>query len=253
MFTVGGAGAKKPTQSPVSMPPHTDPPAGGSQQASYDADLTIPRCIAYGSSCDSLGLLNGRGTMPNGNESNRPNTLDSCSDGNDGTYHIDESIDNILVRSGEVDGTGSGVNMVEGERATIEATVWAWSTGISDYADFYYAADALNPEWKYIGTKQPNGSAYYLPRGTNQAVRVSFRYQGVQGSNGACSGGYYDDNDDLAFGVKASSSFRDQVNSQLEVEEESKNIGEDSNKRTKINAGKRRKRVGKAAKNSKRA
>jgi hypothetical protein len=259
VFTVSG-GTKKPTQSPVSTPPPTNPPGGGPQQASYDASLTIPRCIAYGSSCDSLGLLNGRGSMRYGNEPNRPNTLNSCADGNSGTYHSDESADKIVVRSGEVDGTGSGVDMVEGGRATIEATVWAWSTGTSDYADFYYAADASNPEWKYIGTKQPGGGglrvikmAYNLPQGTNQAVRVSFRYRGVQGSNGACSGGYYDDNDDLAFGVKASSSFNAQDIISVEVDEVPKNLEEDSSKRTEITAGKRRKRVSKAAKNSKRA
>ena len=255
VFTVGGGGTK-PTNPPVSTTP---PPAGGGpQQASYDSGLTIPRCNAYGSSCDSLNLLNGRGTIRNGNEPNRPNTLDSCTDGNSGSYHYDESIDKIVVRSGEVDGSGSGVDMTEGGRATIEATVYPWSA-YADYADFYYTADATNPQWKYIGTKKPTGSglqvikmAYNLPQGTNQAVRVSFRYQGSQGSNGACSEGYYDDNDDLAFGVKASLSFTalDIVSSEV-VDDEPKDIAKDANKRAGIDAGKRRKRASKSSKNSK--
>lgn len=150
--------------------------------------------------------------------------------------------------------------MAEGGRATIEATVWAWSA-YSDYADFYYAADASNPQWKYIGTKKPSGSglkvikmAYNLPQGTNQAVRVSFRYQGYQGSNGACSDGYYDDNDDLAFGVKASFSFTapETISSVVEVDEP-KDIAKDSSKRADLDAGKQRKRASKSSKNAKNA
>eukprot|EP00956_Cyclotella_meneghiniana_P038780 scaffold159844_cov136-Cyclotella_meneghiniana.AAC.1 len=84
---------------------------GGAQEAVYDVALGAPRCISYGSKCDSLSLLNGRGSLENGVEANRPNTLDSCSDGNSGMYQIDESIEKIMVVSGEIDGSGSGVDM----------------------------------------------------------------------------------------------------------------------------------------------
>jgi hypothetical protein len=70
-------------------------------------------------------------------------------------YHRDESIDKIFVRSGETDGTGSGVNLEEGGRATIIASVWAWGSGASDTADFFYAADASSPSWQYIGSVTP--------------------------------------------------------------------------------------------------
>jgi hypothetical protein len=65
-----------------------------------------------------------------------------------------------------------------GASATIVCTVWAWNTGSSDYADFYYTSNAKSPEWQYIGTKQPSrgGSQeiempFTIPEGTNQAVR----------------------------------------------------------------------------------
>lgn len=173
VFTVGGSHAPTPSVGITAAP--TPMQGGGPQEAVYDAALGAPRCILYGSKCDSLDLVNGRGTISNGNELNRPNTLDTCTDGNYGSYHFDESIDKIVVVSGEIDGTGSDVDMVEGGRVTIIATVWPWSSGSGDYADFYYASDAFNPQWVLIGTKQPTGSglqeikvSYNLPSGASQ-------------------------------------------------------------------------------------
>jgi hypothetical protein len=195
-------------------------------------------------------------------EANRPNTLGTCTDGNSGSYHYDESIDKLVVRSGEEDGTGSGVDMAEGGRATIVATVYPWFSGSSDFADFYYAADSSNPQWQFIGTKKPAGSglqelkmSFTLPQGTNQAVRVNFRYRGVQGSNGACSSGSYDDNDDLAFAVKANPSFTEIDVDQVEVTEEPKDAAVDINKRVEMRVNQRAYRAGgsKSSKNAKRA
>jgi hypothetical protein len=260
VFTVGG-GTPAPTQSPVISAAPTPMLGGGPQEAVYDSALGAPRCLVYGSKCDSLNLVNGRGTMYNGNESNRPNTLDTCKDGNSGSYHGDESIDRIVVVSGEIDGTGSGLDMVEGGRATIIATVWPWNSGSSDYADFYYASDSSNPQWVLIGTKQPTGSglqeikmSYNLPSGVNQAIRVNFRYRGVQGSTGACSSGSYDDNDDLAFRVKSNPSFVE-VTSQLivDVQDEAHDVIADSVKRTELDENKGKKRASKSSKRAKRA
>eukprot|EP00956_Cyclotella_meneghiniana_P022707 scaffold43275_cov67-Cyclotella_meneghiniana.AAC.2 len=240
VFTVGGSHAPTPSVGITAAP--TPMQGGGPQEAVYDAALGAPRCILYGSKCDSLDLVNGRGTISNGNELNRPNTLDTCTDGNYGSYHFDESIDKIVVVSGEIDGTGSDVDMVEGGRVTIIATVWPWSSGSGDYADFYYASDASNPQWVLIGTKQPTGSglqeikvSYNLPSGASQAIRVNFRYRGVQGSNGACSSGSYDDNDDLA--------FTDEVHDAVA----------DFAKRKELDANKRVKRGSKTSKKAKRA
>jgi len=191
-------------------------PGSGPQQASYDSALTVPRCSEYGSKCDSVNLLNGRGTMSGGNEQNAPNTIDECADGNSGTYYVDESVEKIVVQS--VDGS----TMTEGRSATVIATVYSWSAN-SDYADFYYASDAFNPTWHYIGTKQPSASgieeieiSYTLPAGENQAVRVNFRFwevSGVEkdcymvgegiGGPGSVSTGLRDDRDDLVFRVKS--------------------------------------------------
>jgi hypothetical protein len=253
-------GTSQPTQSPVKTQLPTEPAGGGPQQASYDASLSTARCTVYGSECDSLGLLNGRGTISFGNEPNKPNTLDTCTDGNEGSYHFDESVDRIVVRSGEEDGTGSGVTMVEGGRATIIATVWPWYSGSSDYVDFYYASNSANAQWVYIGTKKPSGSglqeikmSYTLPQGINQAVRVNFRYRGVQGANGACSKGSYDDTDDLVFAVKSNPSFTGLVKTAV-AEEEPKDISGDAAKRNELTANTGERGGGsKAAKNAKRA
>ena len=241
VFAVAG-GTPAPTPSPI-VPATPSPTAkvggGGPQVAAYDDGLGAPRCLLYGSQCDSLGLLNGRGAMSNGAEPNAPNTLGTaCGDGSSGSYHGDESIDKIVVRSGDVNGgSGAGGDMVEGGTATIIATVWPWSTGSSDRADFYIASDANSPNWQFLGTVTPSGSGlqelkmqYTLPQGTNQAVRVNFRYNGSQGgSTGSCTSGIYDDTDDLAFGVKTNTNF---VGADSAEEPEApKDVAEDEAKR----------------------
>jgi hypothetical protein len=250
-----------PTSSPVQAPPPSG--GGGAQQASYDASLTIPRCNAYGSKCDSLGLLNGRGTLLGGNEPNMPNALNSCSDGNNGLYYVDESIEKIVIRSGDIDDSGSGIDMSEGGRATIIATVFAWST-IDDSADFYYASDAMNPVWVFLGTRKPTSIglqelkvSYDLPAGMNQVVRVNFRYRGSQGTNGACSRGTYDDTDDLAFTVKSNPAYSPVEAAAVVEDSTPKDLTADGKKRADLQANEtgsgRKKTTSKAGKKAKRA
>jgi hypothetical protein len=264
VFTVGG-GVVSPGQSfPIPTPLPTPLREVLPYEAVYDNSLGSPRCINYGSKCDSTDLLNGRGSMFGGNEANKPNTLGvSCIDGNAGSYHSDESIDRIVVTSGEIDGTGSDVDMVEGGRATISATVWPWSTGFDDSADFYFASDSSNPQWQYIGSKKPVGGglqdikiSYNLPSGLNQAVRVTFRFRGVQGSSGACSTGSYDDNDDLAFAVKTNPSMVEVMNQAMitiESEAQVHDVVADYAKRTELIANKKIRRASKTSKRAKRA
>lgn len=228
VFTVNSIPVQ-PSRAPVkTLPPAESGSDDSLQLASFDADLGIPRCANYSSECSSGDLLKGRGLLKLGIEANRPNTLNKnvCNDGGSGTYQNDESVDKVVVRSGEENGTGADVDMVEGGRATVIATVHPWRSGGSDYgmyefatfaicevcislnapyhplqyplADFYYAADSSNPQWQFIGTKQPEGGgsqqlkvSFTLPQGLNQAVRVNFRYRGAQGINGACSNGRY--------------------------------------------------------------
>ena len=171
--------------------------ANGPQTAVYDSALGAPKCAVPGSSCDSVSLLTGRNTK--GPEPNQPNTIDTCTDGASGTFHSDESNDRIVVS------TLDGSDFAAGSTVQVSATVWAWNTGSSDTLDLYYTADANSPSWTLIGsTTAPGGGAqtitaqYVLPSGGLQAVRANFRYNG---SASPCSGGSYDDADDLVFAV----------------------------------------------------
>ena len=172
----------------------------GPQTALYDSVLGAPKCALPGSSCTSTSLLDGRGTV--GPELNQPNTVDACVDGTSGTYHADESNDRIVVS------TLDGYDFAEGATVRIDATVWAWSTGSSDHLDLYYAANANSPTWTFItslvppaGGAQTLSATYTLPAGSLQAVRANFRYSGTASSS--CSGGSYDDADDLVFAVNS--------------------------------------------------
>jgi len=190
-----------PTNPPTPMP--TKAGQSGPQSASYDSGLGAPKC-SFGSSCDSEGLLNGRGTINGGNEPNQPNTLNSCTDGINGSYHSDESIDKIVVAQT----SGSGNDFTEGDDVTISATVWCWGT--ADYIDFYYASDASSPVWNQIGDRQQCPSSgerifsasYTLPQGSIQAVRANLMYGSSTASAASCTSGGYDDTDDLVITVK---------------------------------------------------
>jgi hypothetical protein len=206
IFTVKGgvsAPTPAPTQPPTPMPTNVSP--SGPQTATYDPTLKAPKC-SVGSSCNSGTLLNGRGTIAGGNEPNRPNALNSCVDGNSGTYHSDESIDKIVVNRA----SGGVGDLTVGEVVTITATVWCWSTGTSDRIDFYYASDAANPVWNQIGSRQtcPGGglqtvtASYALPQGAIQAVRVNLMYGSNVASAAKCVSGSYDDVDDMVITVR---------------------------------------------------
>jgi len=178
---------------------------GGALTATYDPTLKAPRCASVGNSCDSgPSLLLGRDSMSGGAEPNQPNTINnSCADGTSGTFHSDESSDRIVVA------TTDGSAFAPGKTVKVTATVWAWNTGSSDALDLYYAADATNPTWTPIQTSivptaggaQAISATYTLPTGgSTQAVRANFRYLG---SASPCSGGSYDEADDLIFAVGA--------------------------------------------------
>jgi hypothetical protein len=173
---------------------------GGDLTATFDAARQAPSCgSTVGRSCDTgTALVLGRAGL--GPEPNQPNTIaDSCADGASGTFHSDESNDRIRVF------TTDGSNFAPGKTATIQATVWAWTTPSSDSADFFYAANAVSPSWTFIGTVVPSVAGaqtlsvnYTIPTGAMQAVRVQFRYQST---NAACSAGSFNDRDDLVFAV----------------------------------------------------
>lgn len=113
--------------------------------------------------------------------------------------------------------TSTGSAFVAGGEATIVATVYPYAANFN-IANFFYAADASNPIWTYIGTVRPIGSqaqtdvemTYTLPDGADyQAVRVQFTSEYSESENfisfadpNPCTGGNdYDDHDDLVFRV----------------------------------------------------
>ncbi|QDE69915.1 Ig-like domain-containing protein [Myxococcus xanthus] len=169
-----------------------------SGQAQYDATLKVPVCTGESSSCDSGTLLVGRG--PEGSEPNAPNTLGgTCADGMGGSFHVDESLDRLKVRSLD------GGPLTAGKTVIVDATVWAFSGYSTDFLDIYSAADASNPSWVFVATVAPYtagsqvlSTSFVLPHGARQAVRGVFRYNG---SAAPCSTGSYDDRDDLVFQV----------------------------------------------------
>ena len=169
--------------------------------AFYDATLGAPKCSNVASFCDSGALLNSRGGIGGVSEPNAPNTIDSCNDGSTGTYHSDESVDNVRISA-----VGGG-NIQPGATIQIEARVWAYSA-TADFIDFFYTNDATNPQWQFISTVMPVSTSsntvstqYTLGNGSLQAVRVVIRYNGVAGP---CPGGSWDDVDDLVFAVQVS-------------------------------------------------
>ncbi|WP_224249057.1 hypothetical protein [Hyalangium gracile] len=177
-------------------------PALSVATASHDATLQVPVCGESASGCDSGELFDGRG--PLGPEPHAPNTLGgTCLDGSAGTYHADESIDRIRVY------TTDGSELAPGKEVTVEVSFWAYSLG--NRVDLYSTEDAHNPAWTLFKVLTPAGpgantlrATYTLPSsGTGlQAVRAAMRYMGASSS---CAGDGYNDRDDLAFQVTASS------------------------------------------------
>lgn len=142
------------------------------------------------------------------NASNTNKKGNQCIDGNSGNYHSDESIDQITVIAGEVDGTGSDEFITVGGRATVAVKVWCWGSGASDHLDLYLTSNIDNPVWVPLTTITCDGSgarilkhAFDVPDGAVQSIRANFRYNGNPSS---CSIGSYDDHDDLIFAVKQS-------------------------------------------------
>jgi hypothetical protein len=166
--------------------------------ASFDSTLKAPACAARGIGCDSGTLLAGRGSMYLGQETNAPNTLSpSCPDGNYGTFHADESLDELKIS------TFDGTLLAPGKTVRIDATVWAYSGYSSDKLDLYYSTSVTSPAWTFLATITPGQAGvqtlsltYVLPAGARQAIRGIFRFGGAAAS---CSNGGYDDHDDLVF------------------------------------------------------
>jgi hypothetical protein len=166
--------------------------------ALYDSVLMAPKCAATAYGCTTGTLVNGRG--PVGPEPGQPNTLrGKCADGTAGTYHTDETLDSLTVK------TSNGTGLASGKLVDVEASAYVYSF-VSDRLDVFYSPDAtaVSPAWTYITTVTPtaNGlqtlkATFALPVGANlRAIRAVLRYGGVPA---ACVPGSYNDHDDLVF------------------------------------------------------
>ncbi len=167
------------------------PPPG--PEAQFDAELGAPACLG-GPSCSTEALLLGRG--PIGPEPNASNTLDGCADGYWGWFHADESLDAIAVY------TLFGSDIAPSKVIVVDVTTWAWASGQYDYLDIYYARDAYAPVWQHVETVQGSGPGEQVYQvmhvlddtPTRHAIRAQWRYSG---SATPCSGGPFNDRDDL--------------------------------------------------------
>ena len=145
-------------------------------------------------------MLLGRG-ISSTRETNRPNTIDGCLDGNGS--HNSMFVNRIIIRSGNANYPFSSAPLEPGGTATIIASIKAYSTSHS--VDFFFASDATNPQWQRIGTLRPTSAgfqdlvmSYTVPVDSiTQAVRVQYRSN--TSSTSACATGGYNDRDDLVF------------------------------------------------------
>eukprot|EP00804_Cyclotella_cryptica_P004507 CCRYP_017647-RA/>CCRYP_017647-RA protein AED:0.38 eAED:0.38 QI:59/1/0.5/1/1/0.5/2/0/480 len=201
---VENTATKAVTLSPTTLSPTRKPT--GTEIAVYDKKFGSPYCRNFSSVCHSLGLLSG----VDGSESNAPNTIDGCHDYSIGTYRVDESIEQMIVRS-----VTSGA-MTMGTVVEVMAVVYT-ATNITgrdypfgwDIGMFYYAPDVQNVTWQSKGVKllqpktglQTMTTRFTLELGSStQAVRLTYGY--AEYAIDPCERSqYWHDIDDLVFTV----------------------------------------------------
>nr|HPR65020.1 hypothetical protein [Thermoanaerobaculia bacterium]HXK69244.1 hypothetical protein [Thermoanaerobaculia bacterium] len=182
----------------ISYTTQSDP--GGSQNAVYNATYGAPACLTIPSSCDTLTLVESRDTIAVKKETNQPNTLDGCSDGTSGTYHVDISVDRIRIY------TSDGSPFMQGKTVTVEVTAWINDPG-ANRVDIFHAPDAAGPEWSLVASFTPSTTgiavftgSFVLPSSPLQAVRAQIRYKGMAVPC-MVSANNINDRDDLVFAV----------------------------------------------------
>jgi hypothetical protein len=175
--------------------------AGGN--AVFDPELRAPRCNdATAGSCDTGTLVRSRAAA--GREPNAPNTLaGACEDG-----ALLPSMAGVTAVDRIVVATVGGNPFTRGLDVRIGASVVASGDPAADAVDFYYAADARQPQWTLIETVVPTArgaqelsTTYRLPAGMLQAVRVQHRTGG--GAGEPCAPGDSNDRDDVVFSVRS--------------------------------------------------
>jgi Zn-dependent metalloprotease len=164
---------------------------------------SAPALYCNNSPCTApSGLIGSRGNISNVSEPNYPNTIDSCMDGNMGTYLVDESLENMTLTDSLDDKYMAG--------DVIEASVWAYCyKKDQDNLNIVYANNSQSPDWRVISHMHCNDSGmqlftanYTLDNVTgNHTIRGLIQNMGNELST--CGDGVngYDDADDVTIKV----------------------------------------------------
>jgi len=169
------------------------------QLASYSPTYKAPlcpktRCCGPGSLIDSRDNISGK------TELNYPNTIfNSCIDGTSGSYHVNESIDSILIR------TTDDTNIEPNKQVNLY--IYAWCSNTNDYLDIYYSDTINSPIWTLLSTYQCDVTnttkqfSHTFTLSSTQGyhvIRANYRNGGTASS---CTSGIYNDHDDLIITV----------------------------------------------------
>lgn len=182
--------------------------------ASHDLTLGAPACSGTVAWCDTGTLVEGRG--PLGPELHDPNTLGStCRDGTLGQYHVDPSVDGLLVASPD------GAPLSAGRTARLEVRMYASASWAQERVELFTTANPESrfPAWQYLGTVKPSreGSQVLyatVPLGAagRHAIRAHLRNDALEwwwpwyegdacGTDDGVGVSVVDDQDDLVFEV----------------------------------------------------
>ncbi|RKH34975.1 hypothetical protein D7Y13_04230 [Corallococcus praedator] len=169
--------------------------------ALYDATLGAPVCATLSSSCDSDSLLVGRDAL--GPEPHAPNTLttSACADGTAGVFHVDPSLDRLVVK------TLDGGPFQPGKTVQVDVTLWNASS--STRVDLFSAASASSPNWIFVGSLVPGpavglqvlSTTHVLRVGNRQVLRGIVRDDSEGPYSVSCAAAPSSDHDDLVFQV----------------------------------------------------
>lgn len=167
--------------------------------AEYAGDFTAPYCSNGESPCiANSSLLKSRGSLATP-EPNQPNTIDSCTDGNSGTYLSDESVENITITS------LNNSQFRPGDTVQVDAWVYCYDSS-GDNINIVYTNNANSPSWSVKAFTDPcsstglNKISHNITLDSvegNHTVRVINQYNGA--TTTTCGSGNYDDNDDVVF------------------------------------------------------
>jgi len=160
--------------------------------ATWNPALGVPSCDAPAPFCQTGILLMGRG--PLGPETNAPNTVDGCPDGELGRYREDESIEHVWIESTD------GANLRGGSLARVVVRAFVADPAY-DRLDVYVAANLAAPQFVRLATVEPTATGEQtltavvpLAYSTRQVIRVALRGGGFAE---ACGSTGYDDRDDV--------------------------------------------------------